>query len=100
MTNSPFYNALLAVLYIVVIVSVLNFGSQWAQNQEDNMLMPVGMLSLFVVSAAAMGYIVLYQPLTMYLDGKRSEAVSLFLRTIAIFAVFAVLILICAFIVL
>jgi len=42
----------------------------------------MAMLSLFVFSAATMAYIVLYQPLVMFLEGKKVEATNLFLKTI------------------
>lgn len=86
MTKNPFYNAVLGLLYIVAVVSLIFFGSKWAESQPDNMLMPIGMLSLFVLSASVMGYLFLAQPIILFLDNKRKEAVSLFLRTIAVFA--------------
>lgn len=86
MTQNPFYNAGLGLLYIALVVSLLNFGSKWAQSQPDNMLMPIGMLSLFVLSASVMGYLFLSQPIILFLDNKRKEAISLFIRTIAVFA--------------
>jgi len=86
MTKNPIYNALAAVAYIVCIVFIMN----WASNNffmENSLLMPVMMLSLFTLSAAVMGYVFCYQPLRLYLDGKKDEAVKLFLRTIAVFAI-------------
>ncbi len=97
MTKNPFYNAGLAVLYIVFIVLVINFGSKWAtQEANENLLFPIGMLSIFVISAAIMGFIVLYQPMTMFLDNKRKEGVGLFLRTIGVFAAIAFVVLVTA----
>lgn len=87
MTQNPFHNALAAAGYIVLVVSGLTFGSTLVEpNTEDNIFMPMAMLSLFVLSAAVMAYIFLYQPLLLILDGKRTEGASLFLRTVAIFA--------------
>lgn len=100
MTKNPFYNAGLATLYIVFVVSIINFGSKWAENQTNaNILMPMGMLSFFVISAAIMGYIVLYQPIVLLLDGKRDEGLKLFLRTIGVFSAVALLLVIAAFVV-
>ena len=100
MTPNPFYNALAAAGYIILIVSILSFGSSLVPpNSEDNILMPMGMLSLFVLSAAAMGYIFLYNPILMIVDGKRKEAISLFLKTVAVFASITLTILIASFIV-
>ncbi len=98
MTKNPFYNALAAIAYISLVVTIMNFASRWATERGgDNILIPIGILSLFVLSAATMGYIVLYQPITMYLDGQRKEAVSLFWKTIATLAVLAALTVIIAF---
>jgi len=87
MTKNPFYNSGIALLYIVTIVSLLKVGSLLFSEQKDNILMPMGALSLFVLSAAIMAYIFLYQPIIMFLDGKRKEGVHLFLSTVGIFAV-------------
>jgi hypothetical protein len=49
-------------------------------------LAPIVMLSLLVLSASVMGMIFFYQPVRMYLDGNKSDAVSLLVRTIVSFA--------------
>ncbi len=85
MTKKPIYNALVAFIYIVAIVFIVN----WAGNNEileTSLLMPIMMLSLFVLSAAVMAYLFLYQPVMLYLDGKKKDAVSLFMKTLLIFA--------------
>ena len=86
MTKNPFYNAGIAVLYIIFIISAISIGSKLAGKAEANFLVPIGMLSLLVLSAAFMAYTFFYQPIIMFLDGKRKEAVRLFWYTIAIFA--------------
>jgi hypothetical protein len=94
MTTNPFYNAGIALVYIVLVVSLINMGTQLAgPGQKDNLLIPMGMLSLFVLSAAVMGYIFFYQPVLMLLDGKREAAVRLFLQTVGVFAVITVIVL-------
>ncbi len=88
MTTNPFINALAALAYIVAIVSVLFYGAPLLFGPEDTpdtILAPMAMLSLFVFSASAMAYIVLYQPIVMFLEGKKLEATNLFLKTIAAF---------------
>lgn len=91
MTHNPLYNALLAIGYIALVVSVLFFGSAIA-GEPDNILMPMGMLAVFVLSAAMMAFIFFYRPVIMLLDGKRDEAVKLFLTTVAYFAGFTILV--------
>jgi hypothetical protein len=86
MTKNPLYNALAAFLYIVCIVLLMN----WAGNNdilETSLFMPIMMLSLFTLSAAVMAYLFLYQPLMLYLEGKKKEAINLFIKTLIIFAI-------------
>ena len=85
MTNNPFLNALLASGYIVVLVSIISSVPQ-PDGGQDTILMPMVMLSLFVLSAAVMGYLFLYKPGQLYFEGRKEEAVKLFLSTVGIFA--------------
>ena len=86
MTRNPFINALCAIAYIVFIGAVMYFLSQTQSNKPDTFLAPILILSVFTLSAAVMGYLFLYQPLLLLIDGKKKQAVNLFLRTVAIFA--------------
>ena len=88
MRKNPFYNALAAIVYIVVIVFAINSVSDLETNIYPlSLVTPILFLSLFTLSAAIMGYLFCYQPLRLYLDGKKEEAVKLFIKTVAIFAV-------------
>ncbi len=60
------------------------------QNDLNMYIMPVMVISLFTLSAAVMGYIFLYQPIRMYFDNKKEEAVSLFLKTVGSFGAITV----------
>ncbi|MBI5045328.1 MAG: hypothetical protein HZC02_05390 [Candidatus Levybacteria bacterium] len=91
MTKKPFINAFAATLYIVAVASFMFYGSKLF-GPEDSVLAPVAMLSLFTLSAAIMGYLFLYQPLLLFLDGKKKNAVNFFLQTVAVFAGTTVLI--------
>ena len=88
MTIKPFYNAVLAAGYIVGLVYfVFTFVAQPnTADSQTSLLVPIAMLSLFVLSAAVMSYLFLYEPLMLYFDNKRQEAVRFFLATIGIFA--------------
>ena len=86
MTTNPFLNALAASAYIAVIVSIIFNAEKILGPAEDTVLIPMGMLSLFVLSAALMGYLFLYQPAMLFLEGKKKEGVDLFLTTVAVFA--------------
>lgn len=77
-------NALGTALYIGLITSVLFGTSQFfeSKNTEDTVLVPIAMLLLFVLSAAITGSLVVGRPVLWYLDGKKKEAVSLFMATL------------------
>jgi len=92
MTKNPYLNALAAAIYIVVIVLVMQYGIANHGDREETIVVPIVILSLFTLSAAMMGYIFLFQPIRMYLDGAKSEAVDLFLKTVAGFAGLTILI--------
>lgn len=88
MSKNPFYNAFAAIIYILTIVLAINSISDLETNEYPlSLVTPVLVLSLFTLSAAVMGYLFCFQPLRLYLDGKKEEAVKLFLKTVAIFAI-------------
>lgn len=84
MTKNPFYNAFAAAGYIILVVLGINSMSRFAP--EDNILMPMAALSLLVLSVCVMGFVFFFEPFRMYFDGKRAEALALFGKTVAIFA--------------
>ena len=84
MTKNPFYNALSALAYIVLIVLGMNAISK-IQIDVNEIIISIIMLSLLTLSVAVMAYIFGYQPLVLFLDNKKKEAVSLFLKTVGIF---------------
>lgn len=88
--KKPFTYASLAALYIICIIfGVSNSASFTGQN--ESILIPMAMLSLFVLSAAVMGFLFVSEPLTLYIDNKKKEAVSFFLHTVGFFACFVAL---------
>ncbi len=96
MTQNPFINACAALAYIIAIVLAIFYGGP-AIGPKETIFIPMAMLSLFVFSAATMGYIVLYQPLVLFLEGKKLEATNLFLTTMAIFGGFAAILFVLQF---
>lgn len=92
MTKNPILNALAAVIYIVIIASVMFFGIEHSE-PNNSVIVPIAVLSLFSLSAAAMGYIFLFHPVQLYLDGKKKAAVDLFTKTLLTFAVITLLLL-------
>jgi|SRR3989338_4079780 len=86
MSKSPLLNALLAVLYIHVVVLIIFYGGEYASESPETILIPIAMLSLFVLSASVMGYLFVVEPVQLYLDGKKKEGITFFLQTVTIFA--------------
>ncbi len=97
MTQNPLYNALLASGYIVLVVTIMTSFVDKADGPEQGILLPLTVLSLFVLSAAVMSYIFFYQPIMLYMDGKKTEAVNLFLKTIGFFAGITILLVLALF---
>ena len=96
MTKNPFINAIAATAYIVIVALVMFYGTRWA-GPVNSFLGPLAGLSLFTLSAAVMGYVFCYQPVLLFLDGRKKEAVDLFLKTTAIFGGITAVILILFF---
>lgn len=83
----PFTHAALALLYIAFVASIVFYGEEITGPLPDkSILFPIAFLSLFVLSAAIMGYLFGLTPLRLYLDGRKEEAVAFFTRTILSFA--------------
>lgn len=85
MSKNPLLNALTASVYIVFIVFVMNWGTKMVPH-PNTFMAPIAVVSLFTLSAAVMGYVFCYEPILLLLDGKKKQAVRLFLQTVAVFA--------------
>ena len=97
--KKPFVYALAAAVYILLIVSVINiFISFFPQEDGNGALVPMMMmLSLFVLSAAVMGFIFLSEPFRLYMEDRKQEGVAFFIRIVGFFACFVVLFLVLLF---
>lgn len=85
MTRNPFLNALAATIYIVTVALVMFYATRNLP-QEDTILAPIAAISVFTLSAAVMVYVFFYQPVMLYLEGKKRAGVELFTKTLGIFA--------------
>ena len=88
--KKPFLFALVAAVYIVFIVLAIQ-ATGYLVPKEDNILMPMTMLGLFVLSAAVMGFLFLSEPLKLFLENRKQEAATFFLKTVGVFACFVVI---------
>lgn len=96
MTKYPLINGLAASGYIFLIAVFLRFATKLA-SRPDNILAPMAAISLFTLSAAVMSYIFGYTPFQLYFDGKKKQAVKLFLQTTAVFGVITVTLIVILF---
>lgn len=69
-----------AVLVGLYVLGVATLMTNLEKNLPDgkSVLVPVGMLMLFVLSAAITGALVLGRPIFMYMDGQKKEALKFF----------------------
>ncbi|NMB83960.1 hypothetical protein GYA28_01590 [Candidatus Roizmanbacteria bacterium] len=86
MSKNPIVNALSVSGYIIFIVSVMTFLSQTQKNKPDTFLAPILFLSMLTLSVAVLAYLFFYQPLQLFISGKKKEGVDLFVKTVTIFA--------------
>lgn len=82
-------NSLWTAMYVILIVLFISFAGQ-IFGEKDTILIPMAMLLLFVFSAALCGALVLGRPILWYVEGKKQEAVRLFIYTVAM--IFVVLV--------
>jgi hypothetical protein len=97
MSKNPIINALSASAYIALVVTVMNFISRTQGDKPDTAFAPLVFLSLLTLSAVVMAHIFFYQPLQLFIEGKKKEATNLFIRTVGVFAIFTILVLILLF---
>ena len=94
--KKPFLHSLVAALYIVFIVSIMSSLSS-IMPKEDNIFMPIVMLSLFVLSALIMGFLFLSEPIQLYMENQKKEAADFFLKTVGFFSCFVIIFLVLIF---
>ncbi len=96
MSKNPIVNSFAASAYIVLLVLMMNLGGKMAED-GNSLIAPIAAISLFTLSAAVMGYLFCFQPIQLYLDGKKKQGIKLFLNTVEIFGGITVLILLLTF---
>lgn len=97
MFKSPIINGLSASAYIILVVTVMTFVTQPLKNKPDTFFAPITFLSVLTLSVAVMAFLFFYQPLLLFIEGKKKEAVNLFVKTVGIFAAITAVILILLF---
>lgn len=100
MTPSQYLSrSLLSGLGVFAYITLLVAGMANAENffgsdleRVAPYIIPVFMLMLFVISATVTGLLVLYKPVTLYMEGMKREAFILLLSTIGWLVVFLALV--------
>lgn len=91
MTKNPLINAGAAAVYIGLLVLFINRIAP--PDTPDTPLIPWAMLSLLVLSVLMMASCFFLQPVQMYLDGQKKEAVNFFSKSVGAFAAFVTVLL-------
>ncbi len=86
--KKPFLYASGAALYIIIIVFVVQTVSSALQSENGTLVIPMTMLSLFVLSAAVMGFLFLSEPLYLLVENRKREAIVFFAKIVGFFACF------------
>jgi len=88
MKSPSLKNAFFAASYIIFIVVALTLATEPLRDKDDTLFTPVVVLSVLTLSVAVMAYLFFYDPMLLFLEGKRREAVDVFLKTVFIFGIF------------
>ena len=89
--KKPFIHALLAAGYIAFVAIGLQLTTYITKDLNGTILIPMTMLSLFVLSAAVIGFLFLSEPMKLLFESKKHEAVVWFLKAVGFFACFVFL---------
>lgn len=90
---NPLLNALSAAAYIFLVVTVMTLVTQPLQDKPDTFFAPIMVLFVLTLSVTVMACLFFYQPLLLFIDGKKKEALELFIKTVGIFAVCTIVVL-------
>lgn len=81
----------MALGYVAGIVLAINKTSSIAANTPDTLLAPVTMLSLLVLSASIMAILFFYEPLRLFLENQKQQALSFLIKIVGTFACFVLI---------
>ncbi len=88
--KSSLRNSLATAIYVAIVALIMQNAEKVFGTMKD-IIGPIAFLLLFVTSAAITGFLVLGQPIMLYSDNHKSEAVKLFIYTVAWLFVFTVI---------
>ena len=91
MIKNPYLNAFMALGYVAGIVLAISKTDSIAANTPDTLLAPVTMLSLLVLSASIMAILFFYEPLRLFLENQKQQALSFLIKIVGTFACFVLI---------
>lgn len=74
-------NAVGTIAYVGIVATIMQAGEK-IFGEANKITGPIAFLTLFVLSAAVTGGLVLGKPLLMYMDNQKTDAVKLFIYTL------------------
>jgi hypothetical protein len=87
-----FLNALGTIAYVSVIATLMQNGEK-IFGKMDNTTGPIAFLTMFVLSAAVTGSLVLGKPILLYLNNQKTEAIKMFIFTLCWLALAVIILL-------
>jgi hypothetical protein len=75
------------VVYTAIVATIMQNGNA-VFGKMNTLWGPIAFLMLFVLSATVAGSLVLGRPVLLYFEGKKKEAVLLFIFTVGFMALF------------
>jgi len=80
-----------AFVYIIIISLFMSNGEKIFGGGDDNILIPIAILLLLVLSVSVMGLLIFGKSILMYLEGEKKDAIKLTIYTItSLFVITAV----------
>jgi len=70
-------NVAALAVYVVLVAAFFRNAEKFLGQREDTILAPISLLMLFVLSALVCGTLALGQPIWLYLEGQKKEALKL-----------------------
>lgn len=68
----------------------MTFVTQPLKDKPDTFFAPIVVLSFLTLSVAVMAFLFFYQPLVLFMEGRKKDAVHFFIKTVSIFAVITI----------
>lgn len=85
MLKNPYLNAVYAALYIALVVFLVSSMTAGPDN-PNTIILPMLLLSIFVLSVALMAALFFYEPVKLYIEQQKLEAAAFFGKTLGTFA--------------